>query len=48
MLYLTDDEDEDITWYPKEKLRYVKRKLKGENSRLITRYVQLHSLIIVI
>ncbi|XP_021369727.1 DNA-dependent protein kinase catalytic subunit-like [Mizuhopecten yessoensis] len=30
-------EVENITWYPKEKVHYVKRKLKGENPSYITR-----------
>ena len=35
---LYSQEGEIIEWYPKEKIRYVKRKLKGENPAYITRY----------
>lgn len=31
-----------IEWYPKEKIQYVKRKLKGENPAFITRYCNVH------
>ncbi|XP_069123844.1 DNA-dependent protein kinase catalytic subunit-like [Argopecten irradians] len=36
-LNLEDSLEEENNWYPKEKVRYVKRKLKGENPRFITR-----------
>ncbi|KAK3580733.1 hypothetical protein CHS0354_005741 [Potamilus streckersoni] len=34
---LSEEEPQDITWYPKEKVNYVKRKLRGDNPSHITR-----------
>ena len=39
------ESDIKMDWYPKEKLNYVKRKLKGDNPGYITRYVNLSELI---
>ena len=30
-------EEEDVMWYPKEKIEYMKRKLRGDNPVYITR-----------
>lgn len=30
-------EEEDVQWYPKEKIEYVKRKLRGDNPVCISR-----------
>jgi len=34
---LYSQQEELMEWYPKEKIKYVKRKLKGDNPARITR-----------
>lgn len=46
-----EDAEVDISWYPKEKLTYVQRKLRGDNPCYITRYgfglgVKIHNKIL--
>lgn len=32
-----EETEEDISWFPKQKVKYALRKMKGHNPRLITR-----------
>ena len=36
-LYTMADVQEDVTWYPKQKVQFAARKLKGDNPCYITR-----------
>ena len=36
---MNTDAEEDMTWYPKQKVQWAARKLKGDNPCYITRYI---------
>lgn len=41
-------ESEDFSWYPREKINFAKRKLKGANPAYVTRFAMCNFIILVI